>query len=101
LAQWGANGCSPGNTPLHKWSKGENESAPNFEWAPREVSAGVQKDCNVLTNKIHIPPSKSEGVTLITFPMRSTTRNAQHGKQCSEFEQMLQAQCSNSTATYR
>jgi len=67
-------GVHPATLPYTNGAKGENESAPNFEWAPREVSAGVQKDCNVLTNKIHIPPSKSEGVTLITFPMRSTRR---------------------------
>lgn len=31
----------------------EKMREPNLEWTPREVSAGAQKDFNVLTNKIH------------------------------------------------
>jgi hypothetical protein len=61
----------------------ENESEPNFEWAPCEVSAGVQQDLNVLANKIHSSPGENECVTLIMppcaidYPMHKTAESAQ------------------------
>jgi hypothetical protein len=60
---------------------GGNVSVPNFEWAPCEVSAGVQKDCNVLTNKIRIPPSKPEWVTLMTLPRANPTHKMANSAQ--------------------
>jgi hypothetical protein len=54
--------------PSSELSKEENESEPNLEWAPCEVSAGVQHDLNVLTNKIHSSPGETEYVTLTMPP---------------------------------
>lgn len=72
--------------PMHpsgKLSKEENENEPNFEWAPCKVSAGVQQDLNVLTNKIHSSPGETGCSTLTTppcanrLPMNKTADSAQ------------------------
>lgn len=66
-------------------------SAPNLEWAPCEVSAGVQQDCNVLTNKIHISPSETKCIALTVPPMCKRLPDAQDDRHRSHSEQGLEA----------